>query len=791
MVRLILRLLPLLLMAGVWAASATPAAAHGLLERSDPPAGASLAEAPRRVVLRFTEPVDPKFSTAIVLDRDGRQVSRDAVISSDRRQLTLTLTALGQGVYTVKWRVLWPLDGHTTSNFFVFAVGEAAPAGATGAGVGAVETIRVVVRWVGFITALLLAGSAFFQMLVLQPGLTRLAAPEAGRTGAGATATLRRLTVFAAPLLLVSVAVEFAVQTRELLGVSLLRVLTDGMLWPLLGGTKPGWSALLRGAMAVLILLPNSPRGRILRAGAFLWVILFGAVAMAAGGPAALLRVGAPAVPVILSAHVYAVVVVMIALILPTIPGARVPDMHWVGAFAGPVLLAGVTMNAHAAGGGLLAVSADWLHLLAASLWVGGLPALLLVLRTTASGDRPALARTLVPRFSTVAAVSLGVLTITGLYATWLYVPALRAFTTTTYGRILLAKLLLVVPLVGLGAANRYLFRPRLFAGSGRSAPLHFFLRAVTGEIGLGAAILLAVAALTITPPSGVVLRAPAVQKPLTLAGLAEDVRVTLSITAARPGWNRFEAIPVDGTGRPIASAARIFLRLTKLDEDLDPVVIPLTHQGQGRYSAEDAALGLPGWWQVEVVVRRRGRMDVSTSFPLRLGDGPTATEPAAARLLQQAQEAMSRVRAWREVQQVTDGSGNLLVATFELVRPDRMRYRTSGGGEAILIGGDRYVRSGTGPWVRDTLEPPFGVEDYFQSYTRDAQSVVLGRRDRCADRWCRVVLWETPDRSAALAAWVGEGDRRMYRLMMVAEAHFMDSRLTGFDANLRIMPPE
>ncbi|MDQ7849502.1 MAG: copper resistance protein CopC, partial [Armatimonadota bacterium] len=301
MVRLILRLLPLLLMAGVWAASATPAAAHGLLERSDPPAGASLAEAPRRVVLRFTEPVDPKFSTAIVLDRDGRQVSRDAVISSDRRQLTLTLTALGQGVYTVKWRVLWPLDGHTTSNFFVFAVGEAAPAGATGAGVGAVETIRVVVRWVGFITALLLAGSAFFQMLVLQPGLTRLAAPEAGRTGAGATATLRRLTVFAAPLLLVSVAVEFAVQTRELLGVSLLRVLTDGMLWPLLGGTKPGWSALLRGAMAVLILLPNSPRGRILRAGAFLWVILFGAVAMAAGGPAALLRVGAPAVPVILS----------------------------------------------------------------------------------------------------------------------------------------------------------------------------------------------------------------------------------------------------------------------------------------------------------------------------------------------------------------------------------------------------------------------------------------------------------------------------------------------------------
>jgi len=791
-VRAILRFLPLLLAAGLWTASTAPAAAHGLLEGSDPPAGASLSEAPRRVVLRFTEPVDPQFSTAIVLDRDGQQVSRDVAVSADRRQMTVTLTAVGQGVYTVKWRALWPLDGHTTSNFFVFAVGEAAPVGAADAAPEVPGPIRVAVRWVGFLTALLLAGSAFFHLLVLQPGLAQLTPQDAARAGAGAVGAIRRASVIAAITLLLSAAVEFAVQATGLLGVPLVRVLTGGMLWPLLGGTKPGWSALLRAGMALLILLPNSPRGRILRAGGVLWVLLFGTVAAAAGGPAGLLSAGVAAVPVILSAHVYAVVVVLAALVVPTIPDVRVPELHWAAAFAGPVLLVGMTMTAHAAGSGLLAAFADWLHLLAASLWIGGLAALLLVLGTAAPGDRPALARVLVSRFSTLAALGLGVLIITGLYATWLYVPALRAFTGTPYGRALLVKLLIVVPLVALGAVNRFVFRPRLSASGSQRSMLRSFLRVVTGEVGLGAAILLAVAALTITPPSRVVLQAPAAQKPLRLAGLAEDVRVTLSITPTRPGWNRFEAVPVDGAGRPITSAARAFLRLTKLDEDLDPVVVGLSHQGEGRYTAEDGALGLPGWWQVDVVVRRRGRLDVSTSFPLRLGDATPATDPIAVGLLWQAEDAMSRVRAWREVQHVTDGSGNLLVAKFEVVRPDRMHYRTSGGSEAIIVGATRYARSDSGPWVRDSLDPPFSVEDYFRSYTRDAQAVLLGRRDRCADQWCRIVLWETPGRTAALAAWVGERDHRVHRLMMVgySEAHFMDSRLDSFDADLRIIAP-
>src|SRR3972149_6163724 len=112
----LLRASLLLLAALLWVgAGAPPAAAHGILERSDPAANASLDAPPPRLVLHwFNEPVDATFSSATVADSQGRRVSRDAALSADRRVLQVPVGDLSSGLYTVRWRGPSAVGGPTT-----------------------------------------------------------------------------------------------------------------------------------------------------------------------------------------------------------------------------------------------------------------------------------------------------------------------------------------------------------------------------------------------------------------------------------------------------------------------------------------------------------------------------------------------------------------------------------------------------------------------------------------------------------------------------------------------------
>ncbi len=103
--------------------------AHGILQRSSPEANAVLPASPAEIILDFNEAVDPYFSRLEVIGPRGRSGGRGGVVSGAGRRLTLSLGATGPGLYTVRWRVLSAVDGHTTSGSFVFAVGEGAAVG--------------------------------------------------------------------------------------------------------------------------------------------------------------------------------------------------------------------------------------------------------------------------------------------------------------------------------------------------------------------------------------------------------------------------------------------------------------------------------------------------------------------------------------------------------------------------------------------------------------------------------------------------------------------------------------
>jgi copper transport protein len=169
----------------------------------------------------------------------------------------------------------------------------------------------------------------------------------------------------------------------------------------------------------------------------------------------------------------------------------------------------GLSLSGHSAadaGPSWVSQLADWLHLCAAALWVGGLVQLAFVIWPL----EPALRRQAFLRFSKLATLLIVVLLSAGTYLSILRLPHLADLWNERYGQVLLVKLGLVLLALAWGAAHHFLVRPRLERG----APLFAGLpRSLAGESAVGIAILLAAAVLVDSKPPP-----QPVQQPLDVA---------------------------------------------------------------------------------------------------------------------------------------------------------------------------------------------------------------------------------------------------------------------------------
>ena len=102
---------------------ASIAQAHAVLDRTSPANGSTVSMAPATVSLRFTDELEPAFSTVQVIVRSGKRVDfGDAKVDpSDPTRLRATLHALSPGTYKVIWHVV-AVDTHRTGGDFTFTV---------------------------------------------------------------------------------------------------------------------------------------------------------------------------------------------------------------------------------------------------------------------------------------------------------------------------------------------------------------------------------------------------------------------------------------------------------------------------------------------------------------------------------------------------------------------------------------------------------------------------------------------------------------------------------------------
>jgi putative copper resistance protein D len=197
-------------------------------------------------------------------------------------------------------------------------------------------------------------------------------------------------------------------------------------------------------------------------------------------------------------------------------------------------LVASLAWTGHAVmtGGpaGAIDVTAQAIHLLAASVWLGGLvPLGYLFMRARQDLDSAwlAAARRALPRYSQTGIAAVSLILLTGVFISWSLVGSLSALGRTTYGLVLLAKIALFLLLVGIALVNRLDLLPRVIhwhRSASAETTLAKLSRNIAMEQAVGIAVLAVVSVLGTLPPAD--------HSAADSAGLAPSSRVALGIQA-------------------------------------------------------------------------------------------------------------------------------------------------------------------------------------------------------------------------------------------------------------------
>jgi len=576
--------LGLLVLTGLSALPPGRAQAHALLVRSDPVVDAKLTEPPATVTAWFSESLDRGLSTMHVLDGTGKAVDTDSVTFSDADRAMMRQglqKGLQPGFYVVVWETLSAVDGHFIKGSFPFTLLNAdgsEPSGprpeVAGVSAGGEPSVdRTLTRLAGLIGAAGLVGGLGFAVLVVGGA----AAEAPGEWRRRIREAGRRHVLWAAwpaiAVLAVAGVAEVLIQARQLGGLDLVnRVISDtewGQRWFQRQVVLAGIAVAVAAGMAW-------GRTREALARAAQWVALAGA-------------------------FLYLLLISLVS------HGGAVQGSFW-------------------------AVTADFVHLTAAAVWIGMLAQVGLIIawarREVPESTRTPLIAGHLQRFSVIAAISVIALLTTGTFSALTEVPTWKAMVDTSYGRVLLAKLSLIGLLLPVAALNATVLRPRAVrqaASSGREALdrlRRWLTRMIWLEAALAVGVLAIVGVLTQYPTARVTVESQEFVQESAQAVVgyestsqAGDLGVNISVSPNTPGTNSYQVYLFPQPGEPLAKVLQVRLRFKPPDPALGPSEVIADEVNPNFFKAAGAFFASSGDWEVQVFVRRAAVDDVSTFF--------------------------------------------------------------------------------------------------------------------------------------------------------------------------------
>jgi copper transport protein len=582
----------------VFAASAS---AHAQLLGTSPTSGSTVPTQPKEVIFEFNQNVGGTLGAVRVYDAQGNEVDNLAVSHPDGNERWMGVglkSGLPDGTYTATYRVI-SADTHIVYGGLVFSIGHpgAAPKFTVAGLIGRNKSGKVtaiafgVVRALDYMTIALMVGGLAFLLLAWLPALAANAGSEPRWMAASDTfkARLGRLLTIAVVGGLVVSVLGVLLQGASAAGVSLWGSLKGaiventlesrfGEVW----GTRAiDW--LLIGALllAVKVARRNATQGP----------------SGAGKDPAPAAADGAGPLTQAQPTRTAAVRRPSTALIVPL--ALACAYLAITPALAGHASIQSPTE---------LFFPSDALHVLAASVWVGGIACLLLVLpgatRRLDGPERSRLLLATLARFSPLALCSVIAIAITGTIQAYIDVRSVEGLLHTTYGAIVIAKTALLATLVGFGWVNRERVIPALRRIVGEDRPPGsvgaLARRTMRGELLLMLSVFgLTAALITYAPPID------AASGPFSINTTIGQAELEMTVEPAKVGLNTIHMYLIDAkTGVQFTATKELTATARLPSKGIGPLSLKASLAGPGHYILSSAVLSPGGTWNIEIVDR-------------------------------------------------------------------------------------------------------------------------------------------------------------------------------------------
>ncbi|MCY7945219.1 copper resistance protein CopC [Bacillus atrophaeus] len=504
--------------------------AHAYIVNSTPSENSELKKAPSQVEIEFNEPVEEGFHYIKVYNSSGERVDKDHTdIKKDNKHIMITKLKknLPHDIYRAEWNAV-SADGHPVSGVIPFSIGKADGGfGGQKASGSEIHPETAIDRAVLYTAFSLFIGTVLFH-LVWFKAAAELPVPLIRRT--------RNILILSVVCMGLALLLQLPIQTKANAG--------------------GGWAAALQAGYLKETLLQT--------AGGAIWMIQIGLYAL---------------------------------LVLSVIPALRKKRFdsfkYWTAPlifFFGLLLAKAFTGHAAVVEEKAVGVLMDFLHLSSASIWVGGIAALTLLLWNEWKHADKTLAWETVKRFSPWALVSVGVILFSGLLNGFFIIRSMDSLFHTAYGQTLLLKSGLFVMMLIFGAIHYISTRKPRQKGIGRT---------IKAEWAIGIAVLITAAVFTSLPSPPEPVPEPFFQS----KAIEKGQMVSLSISPNQPGKNEFDLRVTDHNGDPVKDIQQISITVYKtgLSGNQNKSTFQLKESKQGVFEAENLSINEKGNWKVKV----------------------------------------------------------------------------------------------------------------------------------------------------------------------------------------------
>jgi len=571
--------------------------AHPFLLDSEPPQAGNAAIGTTQIITKYSEAVEIDFSELKVFDGNGNQIDNgDTAYYEGENSLVITTSPLEDGTYTVTSKVLSKVDGHLVRAAIIFGVGEAQVDVSLLEAQEESETTflpEAAARFPGIVGQTVILGSTISAIAIW--GTRRKHFRKENLTLINQTyrSKFSKITGAALVGVLVSNFVMLAVQTIRL-ETSPLDVI----------GTSFGTTWLARMIITIILL------------GIWFWM---------------------ERKPRLTSKKHVPMLVASLVLIFTT------------------------TMFGHGAASELAApMILDYVHNLLASVWIGGVIFFSFVILPTLAKldwmEKEKTILTILPRYSGMVTIALGILIITGPTLLWFLESDVTSITNSTYGFLIFAKIFLALIMIGLGAYFQFKVQrpavknlggaigagvfgfgekspdiskegfepPTIEALASKKLAKPLKASAVTGIILLGVVSLLVNSSL----PAGEIQTADAQTATFGFSSIlfSEQAKFDVSVLPVGVGSNIINVIVSTIDGEPISDISGLKIKISNPQRNISPIEISTTHASNMITKFEgEATFGFAGTWQIEIEAQRTQAANESVIFDVLVK--PTLSE--------------------------------------------------------------------------------------------------------------------------------------------------------------------